>query len=206
MPHDLFIVLLPVAAYLLGAVPFGLLLVRRFAGSDPRRCGSGNIGATNVRRVAGNRLGAAALAADLAKGCVPALAALALVEASPAWESAYAGLVGTAAFGGHLFPVYLKFRDGGKGVATAAGVFLALAPAATVIALLVFVLVLCLGDRVSPGSLAAALVLAPAVHLTGGPGPLTAWALLVAALILWRHRENIRRLAAGREPRIGIRM
>jgi glycerol-3-phosphate acyltransferase PlsY len=196
--------LLPVVAVLLGSIPFGLLLTRIFAGVDPRRIGSGNIGATNVRRVAGNRVGVAVLLLDAGKGALPALLATALVDASESAGAAYTGLVAFAAVAGHLFPVYLKFRTGGKGVATAAGAFLVLAPAAFGLSLLVFVLTLCATDRVSAGSLSAAVFLPLAVHLTAKPLTLTLWALVIGALIVWRHQANIRRLLAGREPRTGL--
>ena len=198
------ICLLPIFAYLLGSIPFGLLLARIFAGADLRRLGSGNIGATNVRRVAGNRLGLTVLLLDAAKGALPALAAAALVDPAGALGAAYTGLVAACAVAGHLFPVYLKFRTGGKGVATAAGAFLVLAPAALGLSLLVFVLVVCFTDRVSAGSLAAAVFLPLAVHLTAKPLTLTLWAVVVGVLIVWRHRANIRRLLAGREPRAGL--
>lgn len=196
--------LLPVFAYLLGSIPFGLLLARIFAGADLRRLGSGNIGATNVRRVAGNRLGSAVLLLDAGKGALPALAATTLVDPAGALGAAYTGLVALSAFAGHLFPVYLKFRTGGKGVATAAGAFLILAPAALGLSLLFFVLMVCLTDRVSVGSLSAAVFLPLAVHLTARPLPLTICAVIAGALIVWRHQANIRRLLSGREPRAGL--
>jgi glycerol-3-phosphate acyltransferase PlsY len=200
----MFFYLLPVLAYLLGSIPFGLLLTRIFAGTDLHRLGSGNIGATNVRRVAGNRLGLAVLLLDAGKGALPALAAAALVDPAGAPGAAYTGLVALCAFAGHLFPVYLKFRTGGKGVATAAGAFLVLVPAALGLSLLVFVLVVCLTDRVSVGSLAAAGFLPLAVHLTDRPLPLTVCAIIAGTLIVWRHQTNIRRLLSGREPRAGL--
>jgi acyl phosphate:glycerol-3-phosphate acyltransferase len=196
--------LFPILAYLLGSMPFGLMLARIFAGADLRRLGSGNIGATNVRRVAGNRPGLAVLLLDAGKGALPALMALSLVDPAGTLGAAYAGLVALCAFAGHLFPVYLKFRTGGKGVATAAGAFLVLAPAALGLSLLVFVLLVCLTDRVSVGSLAAAGFLPLAVHLTARPLPLTVCAVIAGALIVWRHQANIRRLLTGREPRAGI--
>ena len=204
MPFWLQVLVLPAGAYLAGSIPFGLLLTRFFADADLRRLGSGNIGATNVRRVAGNRVAAATLGADLAKGLVPAALATTLIDPATGWGAGYGGLVAAAAVAGHMFPVYLGFRTGGKGVATAAGAFLALAPAAVIIALLVFVLMVCIGDRVSVGSLAAALTLPVAVHLTGQRPALTAAALAAAAAICWAHRENIARLWCGEEPRTGL--
>jgi glycerol-3-phosphate acyltransferase PlsY len=200
----MFFYLLPVLAYLLGSIPFGLLLTRIFAGVDLHRLGSGNIGATNVRRVAGNRLGLAVLLLDAGKGALPALMAAGLSDPGDALGAAYTGLVALCAFAGHLFPVYLKFRTGGKGVATAAGAFLVLAPAALGLSLLVFVLVVCLTDRVSVGSLAAAGFLPLAVHLSARPLPLTVCAIIAGGMIVWRHKSNIHRLLNGREPRAGL--
>jgi glycerol-3-phosphate acyltransferase PlsY len=204
MPELLKLILLPVFAYLLGSIPFGLVLTRIFARADLRRLGSGNIGATNVRRVAGNRLGVATLVLDVAKGASPAALATVLTDPASFWGAAYCGAVGFAAFAGHLFPVYLKFRTGGKGVATAMGIFLTLAPAAIGVSLLVFVLMVCLTDRVSVGSLGAAAMLPLTVHLTGKPPSLTFWALATAGSIVWAHRANIGRLLSGREPRAGL--
>ncbi len=198
------LLLLPFFAYLLGSIPFGLVLTRIFAGADLRRLGSGNIGATNVRRVAGTRLGVTTLVLDLSKGMLPAVLAARLADPAAMAGAAYCGLVGFAAFAGHLFPVYLKGRTGGKGVATAIGVFLALTPAAIGISLLCFVLLVCLTDRVSVGSLGAAAMLPLLVHWTGKPLALSFWALAVAGSIFWAHRANIARLLAGREPRAGL--
>jgi glycerol-3-phosphate acyltransferase PlsY len=204
MPFLLQLALLPIGAYLLGSVPFGLVLTACFAGTDVRRHGSGNIGATNVRRVAGNRIAVATLTADVAKGMIPVLAAGALVDAAANAGAGYAGLVAMAALAGHLFPVYLGFRTGGKGVATAIGAFLPLAPAAMILALMVFVLLVCIVDRVSVGSLGAFVSLPLFVYLTGRPLPLALWTLAAAAAITWAHRANLGRLWRGEEPRSGL--
>jgi glycerol-3-phosphate acyltransferase PlsY len=204
MPELLKLIFLPFFAYLLGSIPFGLVLTRLLAGVDLRRHGSGNIGATNVRRTAGTRLGVATLILDAAKGAVPVLMAGTLADPTTAMGAFFCGMVGFAAFAGHLFPVYLKFRTGGKGVATAIGIFLVLAPAAMGVALLVFVLMVCLFDRVSAASLSAAALLPLLAHLTGKPLALISWALTVAGFIFWAHRANIARLIAGREPRAGL--
>jgi len=203
MPECLRIILLPIGAYLLGSIPFGLVLTDLSTGRDVRLQGSGNIGATNVRRVAGDRIAALALAADVLKGALPCAAALHLAPGTHAGGSLYTGLTAMAAIGGHLFPLFLKFRTGGKGVATAAGAFGVLCPVATLIALLIFVLMACISDRVSVGSMTAAVCLPGLIHLAGYPLPLTAWALIAAAAIVRRHKDNLARLWRGEEPRIG---
>jgi acyl phosphate:glycerol-3-phosphate acyltransferase len=195
-------IVLPLIAYLLGSIPWGLVLTRCFAGFDIREQGSGNIGATNVRRLAGNRLGGLTLAGDVLKGWLPVVLAVLVAGGTGWWGAVYVGLVALCAFAGHLWPVYLGFRDGGKGVATAAGCFLAISPLAVAIALGGFVLVVWLSRRVSVGSLAAAAILPPAVGgLTGSLVPALA-AGAVAVMIFARHTDNLRRLAKGTEPTI----
>ncbi|MFH7320872.1 glycerol-3-phosphate 1-O-acyltransferase PlsY [Desulfurivibrio sp. D14AmB] len=204
-------VVLVAAAYLLGAVPFGLLF-GKLAGVDVRRQGSGNIGATNVGRLLGKKLGLLTLAADMLKGVAPMLAAA-------WWTAGQEGghylviFCGGAAFLGHLFPIWLGFK-GGKGVATALGVFLYLAPLAALGALAVFVLVLINWGYVSLASLSAALLMPGLIWLLyhggasgeeglaglwGAAGPETLLALLFAVLIWLKHRDNIERLLRGEE-------
>ncbi len=187
---------LPVMAYLLGSVPFGLLLTRSFTGIDIRKSGSGNIGATNVRRSAGNFLGSLTLAGDLLKGLIPVWLASGLDM-----PDFYTGLIALASIGGHIHPVFLGFR-GGKGVATAAGAFLAISPAAILGAVAVFILTIFITRRVSAGSLAGTAILPPAIwYFTGSAG--SGVCAAIAALWIWfRHRENIRRLRSGTEPEI----
>lgn len=196
------LVLLPLAAYLLGSIPWGVVLTRGLAGVDIRRQGSGNIGATNVRRLAGNRLGALTLAGDVLKGLIPTALAMGWSGSGPAAES-YVVLVALCAFAGHLYPVYFGMRGGGKGVATAAGAFLAVSPGAVGIALAVFLAMAGITRRVSVGSMAGAAALAPALGAISGSLPLALGAGVVAILIFLRHGDNLRRLAAGTEPRIG---
>jgi glycerol-3-phosphate acyltransferase PlsY len=181
-------------AYLLGSVPTGYLL-GYFAGVDVRRTGSGNVGATNVARVAGKWLGLLTLLGDAAKGFVPVLIALRLDLGA-----ALAGLVALAAFLCHLYPVFLKFR-GGKGVATALGALLALAPAAIGVLLLVFLIVALATRIISLASIVAAGMTPVAIWLLGYPTPVIGAVLLMALMTIWRHRENIQRLRAGAEPR-----
>lgn len=186
-------------AYLLGSIPWGLVLTRLFAIADIRRHGSGNIGATNVARVAGPVLGLATLVGDFLKGWAP-VALASYLDLPPAGAELYTAALALLAVLGHLFPVYTRLRGGGKGVATAAGGFAALAPLAVLIALVVFVLVLALTRRVSAGSLAAAAALPPAVLSTTGSAVFCAGAVMAATLIFIRHAGNIRRLLAGTEP------
>jgi glycerol-3-phosphate acyltransferase PlsY len=188
--------LLVLIAYLLGSVPTGYI-VGCWAGVDVRKAGRGNVGATNVARVVGGREGIFTLVADAAKGFVPVMIAVAL-GLTPAWVAA----VGIAAFLGHLYPVFLKFR-GGKGVATALGIFLALAPWSTAVLIVVFAAVVLTTRLVSLSSMAAA-VCAPAVlWLSSYPRVWVFMSLLIAAMIILRHRENIQRLLSGTEPRSG---
>lgn len=190
-------VALIVVAYAIGSIPMGVVLTRSFSTKDIRQAGSGNIGATNVSRVAGIRLGLATLLLDLLKGAGPVLAALFLVPGTTDW---LVMLTGLAAFVGHLYPLYTGLRGGGKGVATAAGVFLSAVPAAGLTAVLVFILVVLAFRRVSAGSLAASLALpAGAWFFSFSPAYLCG-ALGVAALVILRHRQNIQRLFQGTEP------
>jgi glycerol-3-phosphate acyltransferase PlsY len=184
-------------AYLLGSVPTGYLL-GYFAGVDVRKTGSGNVGATNVARVAGKWLGLLTLLGDAAKGFVPVWIALRMDLGAEV-----TGLVALAAFLGHLYPVFLKFQ-GGKGVATALGALLALAPAAVGVLLVVFFIVAAATRIVSLASIAAAGVAPVAIWLLGYPTPLIGAVLLMALMIIWRHRENIQRLRAGAEPRFNL--
>lgn len=183
-------------AYLAGAVPTGLWLGLTLRGVDIRLHGSRNIGATNTMRVLGKPLGAVALGVDILKGL---LAVLCIARLS-AWG--YAPLMcGLAAILGHVTSPFVKFR-GGKGVATSAGVFLGLAPLPTAIAAAVFLAVLAVTRMVSAGSIAAALALACTVLLMSADRVLQAVVVLVAALVIIRHRSNIGRILQGTENRI----
>ncbi len=207
MISDRFIIYgLPLLAYLLGSIPWGQVLTRLFTRADIRRCGSGNIGATNVARVAGPLLGLATLAMDFFKGWAPAAMAGHMQLSETAAEP-YAVILALLAVLGHMFPVYTRLRGGGKGVATAAGGFSALAPLAVLIALGVFGLVFVTTRRVSAGSLAAAAGLPIAVFGVSGSFIYGAGAAIAAVFIFMRHADNIRRLWAGTEPpfRPGVR-
>ena len=186
-----------VVAYLVGALPTGLWVSRALGGVDPRRSGSGNIGATNVARTLGRQAGAITLVGDALKGFLPTAWAYGAFV-SP-W--AVAG-VGLAAFLGHLFPVYLGFK-GGKGVATALGVFLAVAPGPLFWAAVIFGGVVWKARMVSLGSMAAAGALPLLCAFLRQPLAVVALALAVAGLAIYKHRANIERILAGKENRIG---
>jgi glycerol-3-phosphate acyltransferase PlsY len=205
MLHSLPAVLfgLPLLAYLLGSIPWGLVLTRWFTAIDIRQHGSGNIGATNVRRLAGMPLGLLTLTGDVLKGAVPVYLAGGVMGLDPVLHQIFVSITAAAAFGGHLFPLYLKMKGGGKGVATAFGCFVVISPLATALALALFLLVVWLSRRVSAGSLSAAAVLAPAVWWSVRSPIYCACALLIALMIFIRHKENVRRLLNGSEPEIG---
>lgn len=182
------------AAYLIGSIPTGLLLGKAY-GIDVRKEGSGNIGATNLYRTVGRKVGIITLLGDCLKGLLPVI----FVKFSALPPEA-AALVGLAAFCGHVFSVFLKFR-GGKGVATALGVFLALAPVAVAIAIALFALVMFVWRYVSLGSIVAAAAMPVAVFFLGGSRAVTAVTIVIAAIVIIRHHENIGRLLSGNESR-----
>lgn len=189
-----------VAAYLLGSVP-AAYLAGRLKGVDLRTHGSGNLGATNALRVLGWKVGLPVLLFDALKGFVPAFFFWRWFDAHPHWAMGY----GLAAIVGHVKPVFLLGRGGGggKGVATAAGVFLGLAPAATGVALLTFAAVVAAFGYVSLGSLAAAVALVVALAVTAGVrAPVFPLGAAVAAFVFWSHRANIGRLRRGEESSI----
>ncbi len=185
-----------IASYLLGSVPTGLVLAR-LKGRDPRTTGSGNIGATNVMRAAGKTLGIATLAGDIAKGFFPTW--LAIYIGQPQWVVAAAGL---AAFAGHLFPVYLHFK-GGKGIATALGVFLALNSLAVAVTVIVFAAILVASRYVSLGSLICTALMPVLLLWMKAPDAYVLLSLIMAVLIFIKHRGNIARLLSGTENRMG---
>ncbi len=189
-----------VLAYLVGGIPFAVLAARA-KGIDLRTQGSGNLGATNAIRVLGPALGVPVLLGDLAKGWFGA-AVLPRFVSSPATETGL--LCAGAAVLGHVFPIFLKLR-GGKGVATAAGAFLALAPGPIALAALAFVVVLGLSRYVSLASIAASLTLVAGLWATPRPLAFRLLGTAIAALVLYRHRGNVSRLLAGTESRVGVR-
>jgi acyl phosphate:glycerol-3-phosphate acyltransferase len=218
------LLIIVVVSYLLGSIPFGYLLVRIFRGQDVRHTGSGNIGATNVARTGSKGLAVATLFLDALKGCVAVEFAFwlagsrrfaagdvpaSLYDSSPQMIDSrtiflLAAVAAFCALLGHMFPVWLRFK-GGKGVATAAGAFVALAPKSLLLSLLVFAMVFALTRYVSLGSIVAAasfpwlvLWLNPAERKTA---PILLVVTASSALIIVRHRDNIRRLLSGAEDR-----
>jgi glycerol-3-phosphate acyltransferase PlsY len=183
-------------AYLLGAVPFGYVLVRWTTGRDVRASGSGNIGATNVLRTTGRTAGIATLALDAAKGYLAVWLASRLTGGSVVWMSAAA----LAVMAGHAYPVFLKFK-GGKAVASCVGAFLCLTPLAMAAALVVFLVTAAATRYISLGSVLAAGSLPLAVWLVShAPAPAEVAALVAGGFIIWRHKSNIERLRAREEP------
>jgi acyl phosphate:glycerol-3-phosphate acyltransferase len=191
-------------SYTLGSIPFGLILVRLFRGEDVRQTGSGNIGATNVARTS-PALGAVTLILDAAKGTAAVLLCRWLFVGSHAAGIApFPLLAALCAILGHMFPVWLKFR-GGKGVATCLGSFALLAPKSTVAVAFVFLVVVGVSRYVSLGSVAAAAIFPVAMWRLHECGTSRSIAIPVAAalLVIWKHRENLRRIASGTESKFG---
>jgi acyl phosphate:glycerol-3-phosphate acyltransferase len=185
-------------AYLLGSVAFAVLLVRLTSGRDIRSEGSGNAGATNVLRAHGKALALAVAALDVGKGSL-AVWLVRLVTADPR----YAAAAALAAILGHVFPIYYGFR-GGKGVATAVGAFLVLAPWATLVCVGVFITVVAATRYVSLGSVIAMVLLPPVAGLVfHAPRAVVIVAAGTAVLIVLKHRENLKRLASGQERKLG---
>jgi glycerol-3-phosphate acyltransferase PlsY len=202
MPEtSLYLAWLLLAAYFLGSIPFGLLLAKLLGGADVRKAGSGNIGAANVARVAGPLAGILTLLLDTAKGAAAVWLAARLTNESAAWMM----LAALAALAGHCFPVWLKFK-GGKGVATALGVFLALCPLAALAALLLFAIVVAYWRYVSLGSISAAAAIPLLMYFLWAPHhapPLiiALGSLAAALLVVYKHAGNIQRLVQGEEPK-----
>ena len=186
-------ILWAIFGYLLGSVPFGLVITRALGLGDLRQIGSGNIGATNVLRTGNKPAALATLLLDSGKG------AIAVLLARQFGGETAAILAGGAAFLGHCFPVWLKFK-GGKGVATAAGVVLALTPTVAAIAIAVFLLVVVASRYVSLGSILGAVAAAPAAYLMGQVQAAELY-LMLALIIVLKHAANIRRLAQGNEAK-----
>ncbi len=185
-----------IAAYLLGSIPFALLVCRPF-GVDPRRAGSGNPGATNVARLLGKKWGFLTLVLDLGKAVFPVWLAKNWLTGVPGYPWWVAG-TGLAAFLGHLFPVYLRFR-GGKGVASSAGVLLVVCPQALAASLPIFILAVALSGYVSVGSLVASLLAPVWVYLFSAERAYVAMSVVMAVLIWIKHRDNLKRLLRGEE-------
>ena len=191
-------------SYVAGSLPFAWL-AGKMAGVDLRQQGSGNLGATNVYRVLGWKIGLAVFLADALKGALPVLLLPHRIE-SAIDPTLWAIGCGVAAIAGHVRPLFLRFRKGGKGVATAAGVFFALAPIPMLATFSLFVAVVLASGYVSLGSLLSAVVLPTLLLVTQGPrAPLFVVSLVIAIFVFWTHRSNIGRLRRGEEHRFGKR-
>jgi glycerol-3-phosphate acyltransferase PlsY len=196
-------IIIVIVAYLVGSIPFGYLIVRRKIGADIRQSGSGGTGATNVSRRAGKAAGVLTLLLDAAKGCAAVVIAKAV--SGDEWVISAAAI---AALAGHIFPVWLGFR-GGKGVATGVGIFLVLAPVALLCAGVIFLAIVVSTRYVSLGSIIAAVLIPPFVWLQSvfvepvfDLRPLLTASIVGAALIVFAHRGNIKRLASRTESQI----
>ncbi len=185
-------------AYLIGSIPFSYIVARAFGVADVRRVGSGNVGATNVLRNAGKPAGAVALGLDVAKGALAVALALRLAPG----DAVLPAIAAAVAVVGHVYPVWLGFR-GGKGVATGLGAFAVLEPAAALIALPIFGLAVATTQLASLGSVVGAASLAGLVLFFRGLDPVAISALASAALIVFKHRSNLRRILEGTERRLG---
>lgn len=192
-----------ILSYVSGSIP-AAYLAGKWGGVDLRAEGSGNLGATNVLRVMGPRVGMLVFAVDIAKGAVPVWFLPALTRTLGDTQTWIAVACGVAAILGHVRPMFLGFSKGGKGVATACGVFLALAPLQALLSMLIFVVVVLASGYVSLGSLTAAFALPVLLAASIGPrSPLFFVSVLTLAFVFWTHRANIQRLRVGTEYRFG---
>ena len=183
-----------VLSYFLGAIPSGYLITKKIKGFDIRNYGSGNPGAANVYRIVGKKAGWATFTCDALKGAVAVILAK-FIAPEVAWLPIACGFMAICA---HMWTVFLKFR-GGKGVATSAGVFGALLPIPTLIAFLSFIIVVWRTGRISPGSILACIVLPLAAWLTGASLPYIIFCVIVAAIVIYKHIPNIKRMLAHKE-------
>lgn len=209
-------IIVAVIAYFLGSIPFGVILTRVFLGTDVRKIGSGNIGATNVMRTGSKKLGIATLFLDAAKGYAAVFIAIRIaskahselpgIAADPTPFYITVGLAAVFAMLGHIFPVWLKFR-GGKGVATGVGVFLALFPKAVLIVLAVFAIIFALSRLVSLASIiaTAAFPVVAYLFMRNNDKALLPFIIAAAILIIAKHHQNIRRLLSGTENRLELK-
>lgn len=196
--------LIPVVAYLLGSIPFGLLIVKAQGGPDIREIGSGNIGAANVTREAGRVAGILTLLLDAGKGCLAVWLAAHYTSGNIRWMMVAA----VSAVVGHMFPIWLGFK-GGKGVATGLGVFLPICWQAVAAGIVLWLLVVIFWRYSSLGSISAAVALPLFVYLLYAPGHappefVTFGTVVISVLVLIKHRPNIARLVAGEEPRLNL--
>ena len=194
MNTELYITLL--LAYLIGAIPCGVVVTKLFSNEDVRDSGSGNIGATNVYRVAGRKLGAMTFIGDALKGALPVAYAIYIAGMT----SEQIAMVATATFLGHLYPVYIGFK-GGKGVATGCGIFLALSPLTVTLGLTLFGLILWRSRYVSLASVCAAVAIPIINYFIEHDIPIFLASIFLSGMVIFRHRENIKRLIAGTESK-----
>jgi glycerol-3-phosphate acyltransferase PlsY len=187
-------------AYLLGSIPWGLVFSHLFYAGDLLNSGSGNIGANNVRRVAGIVPGILTLIMDVAKAGIPVYIARVVFGSNEMALPWVLSLVALSAFIGHLYPLYMGFRNGGKGVATAAGGIAMISPGAVLAAIVMYVLFVFLSRRSSVGSLASATTLPIFIYVAEKSMVLTGFVIIMCAWIIIRHQTNIRRLIQGEEP------
>jgi len=204
LPISMSLLAIPVAAYFLGSIPFGLILTKLFGGGDVRKVGSGNIGATNVARAAGLLAGVFTLVLDAGKGAGAVLLAEQLSNDSATWMMIAALVV----LLGHCFPIWLKFK-GGKGVATAAGMFFVLSPLACLGAVILFILVTIFWRYVSLGSVSAAAAMPLLIYFLWAPHhapplAITSGTMATALLIIYKHRGNLQRLLENEEPKFSF--
>lgn len=193
-----------IGGYLLGSIPFGILVGKKVGGVDITEVGSGNIGAANVAREVGLAWGIVTLVADALKGFLPVAAAPFLLGGSAEVNEVLRGLVGLSAVLGHLFPAY-NHKRGGKGVATALGVFLAISPISCAFSGAIFLIVVAIRRYISLGSMVAALSMPVWLFIDDRSVVLIATSMIISLLILLRHKDNIRRLATGNEGRWRIK-
>ena len=186
------------AAYLIGSIPFALILARRW-GTDLRQVGSGNLGAANVMRAAGVTAGVLVAVLDMAKGVASVWLAARVGDGAELPAAA-----GLAAIIGHIYPIWLRFR-GGKGVATACGAFAMLTPLAVPPVLAIFAAAVWRTRYISLGSVLASMALPPLAYALGSPAPAVVAAVAASAIIIFRHRSNVLRMWTGTERRVGVR-
>ena len=194
-----FIILL-IAAYLLGSIPFGLLISQKVGRVDITKVGSGNIGAANVAREVGLKWGIITLFTDMLKGFIPVLCAQYFFKSATEINTALIGMIGLAALLGHQFSVYQHFK-GGKGVATYLGVFLAISPISCLLCGMIFCIIVWVWRYISLGSIIAAFTMPLWLYLTDQSGPLIVVSSVISLLIIVSHRENIQRLIHRSESR-----
>ena len=192
------IIILLIGAYLLGSIPFGVIISRAVIRLDITKVGSGNIGATNVAREVGLKWGVITLVADALKGYIPVALAQYMFGSSTETAEALAGIVGILALLGHQYPIYNRFK-GGKGIATGLGILLALSPISCLFSGTIFVVVVSLWGYVSLGSILAALTVPLWLYIAGHSTFLILLSLIMSLLITFRHRGNIQRLLRGNE-------